>query len=46
MIQKESLTGGCQRSSARRVSVDIEDFACTSVGIQICDCGGSGAAFV
>lgn len=46
MIQKESLTVGCQRSSARRVSVDIENFACSSVGVQICDCGGSGAAFV
>ena len=37
---------GCQRSGARRVGVDIEDFAYGTVGIQICDCGGSGTAFI
>ena len=36
----------CQRSGARGVGVDVEDFACGSVGIQICDCGSSRAAIV
>ena len=40
------LTLRCQRSGARRVGVDVEDFACCTVGIQVCDCGGSGAALV
>lgn len=44
--QNESLTIECQRSGARRVSVNVEDFPCSSVGIQICDGGGSGAAFI
>lgn len=42
----EYLTLRCQRSGAWRVGVDVEDFACGTVGIQICDCGGSGAALV
>ena len=42
----ESLTMRCKRGSARRVSVDVEDFACGAVGIQVCDCGGSSTAFV
>lgn len=36
----------CERSSARRVGVDVEDLACGTVGIQVCDCGGSGVCFV
>ena len=42
----DSLTLRCERGCARCVSVDVEDFACGTVGIQVCDCGGSGAAFV
>ena len=36
----------CEGSSARRVSKDVEDFAYGTVGIQVGDCSGSGAAFV
>ena len=36
----------CQRSGARRVGVDIKDLAGGTVGVQVGDCGGSGAAFV
>ena len=42
----EYLTMRCQRSGARCVGVDVENFACGTVGIQVCDCGGSGAALV
>ncbi len=36
----------CQRSGARRVGIDIKDLARGAVSVQVCDCGGSGAAFV
>lgn len=36
----------CQRNGARRVGVDVEDFACGTVGVQVCNRGSSGAAFV
>ena len=45
-VEDRLLTLRCQRSGTRRVGVDVEDFACGTVGIQVCDCGGSGAAFV
>ena len=44
--EAESLTIGCQRSGARCIGEDVEDFTCGSIGIQICDCGGSGTAFI
>lgn len=36
----------CQRSGARRVRIDVEDFACGTVGVQICDRGGSRATII
>lgn len=36
----------CQRSGARRVGVDVENFASGSVGIKICNSGSSGTAFI
>lgn len=42
----ECLTMSCQRSGARRVGIDIKDLASGTVSVQVCDCGGSGAAFV
>lgn len=42
----ESLTLRCQRSGARRVRINVQDLACGTVGIQVCDCGGSGIAFL
>ena len=36
----------CQRSSARRVGVNVENFASGSVSIEICNGSSSGTAFV
>ena len=36
----------CQRSGARRVGVDVENFASASVGIKICNSGSNGTALI
>ena len=36
----------CQRSGARRVGVDVENFASGSVGIKICNSGSNGTAVI
>lgn len=42
----ESLTLRRQRSRTRRVGVDVQNLSCGTGGVQVCDCGGSGATFI
>ena len=46
MVEDRSLTMRCQRSGARRVGVDVENFASGSVGVKICNSSSSGTAFI